>query len=202
MTYGSAYREQIVDKLRKAAEHCDCLQCFFIIHSMGGGKTGTGSTAADTSGSVETLSFCFNPYPCNPNKPLFSNAWSLNVKDSSSRFLNSSIFFMSKNFRPSHHLFCKYLGVCIHTQEMDCLQGNIWAWKTQASTMFHANERNQVFGKKGSECTYCEFKVLAPAWGPRSWACLRRSFLRCVASSPPSIRQRRTTLSHRPTTAF
>ncbi|KAF3844250.1 hypothetical protein F7725_013591 [Dissostichus mawsoni] len=36
MTYGSAYREQIVDKLRKAAEHCDCLQCFFLIHSMGG----------------------------------------------------------------------------------------------------------------------------------------------------------------------
>ncbi|XP_058501910.1 tubulin epsilon chain [Solea solea] len=41
MTYGSAYREQIVDKLRKAAEHCDCLQCFFLIHSMGGG-TGSG----------------------------------------------------------------------------------------------------------------------------------------------------------------
>ncbi|XP_037304948.1 tubulin epsilon chain isoform X2 [Pungitius pungitius] len=38
MTYGSAYREQIVDKLRKAAEHCDCLQCFFLIHSMGGGS--------------------------------------------------------------------------------------------------------------------------------------------------------------------
>ncbi|XP_026175136.1 tubulin epsilon chain isoform X3 [Mastacembelus armatus] len=41
VTYGSAYREQIVDKLRKAAEHCDCLQCFFLIHSMGGG-TGSG----------------------------------------------------------------------------------------------------------------------------------------------------------------
>lgn len=38
MTYGSAYRENIVDKLRKAAEDCDCLQCFFLIHSMGGGK--------------------------------------------------------------------------------------------------------------------------------------------------------------------
>ncbi|XP_041831796.1 tubulin epsilon chain [Melanotaenia boesemani] len=41
MTYGSAYRDLIVDKLRKAAEHCDCLQCFFLIHSMGGG-TGSG----------------------------------------------------------------------------------------------------------------------------------------------------------------
>ncbi|XP_028997384.1 tubulin epsilon chain [Betta splendens] len=41
MTYGSAYRDQIVDKLRKTAEQCDCLQCFFLIHSMGGG-TGSG----------------------------------------------------------------------------------------------------------------------------------------------------------------
>lgn len=41
MTYGSTYREQIIEKLRKAAEHCDCLQCFFLIHSMGGG-TGSG----------------------------------------------------------------------------------------------------------------------------------------------------------------
>lgn len=30
--------EKILEKLRKSAEHCDCLQCFFIIHSMGGGK--------------------------------------------------------------------------------------------------------------------------------------------------------------------
>ncbi|XP_014868750.1 PREDICTED: tubulin epsilon chain isoform X2 [Poecilia mexicana] len=41
LMYGSAYRDSIVNKLRKAAEHCDCLQCFFLIHSMGGG-TGSG----------------------------------------------------------------------------------------------------------------------------------------------------------------
>ncbi|CAL8311814.1 unnamed protein product [Boreogadus saida] len=41
MTYGSAYRDQIVETVRRAAEHCDCLQCFFLIHSMGGG-TGSG----------------------------------------------------------------------------------------------------------------------------------------------------------------
>ncbi|KAF4091933.1 hypothetical protein AMELA_G00015410 [Ameiurus melas] len=35
-TYGSVYRDQIVDQIRRAAEHCDCLQCFFLIHSMGG----------------------------------------------------------------------------------------------------------------------------------------------------------------------
>uniref|UniRef100_A0A8C4KCB1 Tubulin epsilon chain n=1 Tax=Dromaius novaehollandiae TaxID=8790 RepID=A0A8C4KCB1_DRONO len=39
--YGCQYQENIVEKLRKTAEHCDCLQCFFIIHSMGGG-TGSG----------------------------------------------------------------------------------------------------------------------------------------------------------------
>nr|XP_013804454.1 PREDICTED: tubulin epsilon chain isoform X3 [Apteryx mantelli mantelli] len=39
--YGCQYRENIVEKLRKTAEHCDCLQCFFVIHSMGGG-TGSG----------------------------------------------------------------------------------------------------------------------------------------------------------------
>ncbi len=37
-TYGSLYRDQITESLRKAAEHCDCLQSFFIIHSMGGGE--------------------------------------------------------------------------------------------------------------------------------------------------------------------
>lgn len=36
--FGSLYQEKILEKLRKSAEHCDCLQCFFIIHSMGGGK--------------------------------------------------------------------------------------------------------------------------------------------------------------------
>uniref|UniRef100_A0A670ZF23 Tubulin epsilon chain n=1 Tax=Pseudonaja textilis TaxID=8673 RepID=A0A670ZF23_PSETE len=39
--YGCQYREHIVEKLRKTAEYCDCLQCFFVIHSMGGG-TGSG----------------------------------------------------------------------------------------------------------------------------------------------------------------
>ncbi|XP_034017556.1 tubulin epsilon chain [Thalassophryne amazonica] len=41
LTYGATYREQIVDKVRKAAELCDCLQSFLLIHSMGGG-TGSG----------------------------------------------------------------------------------------------------------------------------------------------------------------
>uniref|UniRef100_A0A2R8ZZE4 Tubulin epsilon 1 n=2 Tax=Pan TaxID=9596 RepID=A0A2R8ZZE4_PANPA len=39
--FGSLYQDQILEKFRKSAEHCDCLQCFFIIHSMGGG-TGSG----------------------------------------------------------------------------------------------------------------------------------------------------------------
>ncbi|GCC25951.1 tubulin epsilon chain isoform X1 [Chiloscyllium punctatum] len=39
--YGCQYRDRILDVIRKTAEHCDCLQCFFLIHSMGGG-TGSG----------------------------------------------------------------------------------------------------------------------------------------------------------------
>ncbi|XP_075239789.1 tubulin epsilon chain-like [Convolutriloba macropyga] len=39
--YGTRYEESIVDVIRKACEHCDALQCFFLLHSMGGG-TGSG----------------------------------------------------------------------------------------------------------------------------------------------------------------
>lgn len=38
-TYGSLYQDQITESLRKTAEHCDCLQSFFVIHSMGGGRS-------------------------------------------------------------------------------------------------------------------------------------------------------------------
>lgn len=39
--YGSNYKDQIVEAIRKECELCDCLQSFFILHSMGGG-TGSG----------------------------------------------------------------------------------------------------------------------------------------------------------------
>ena len=35
--YGTKYHERLLDTLRKSAEMCDCLQSFFILHSMGGG---------------------------------------------------------------------------------------------------------------------------------------------------------------------
>jgi tubulin epsilon len=35
------YREEISEQIRRAAEHCDCLQSFIVLHSMGGG-TGSG----------------------------------------------------------------------------------------------------------------------------------------------------------------
>ena len=41
--YGTKYHENIVETLRKSAELCDCLQSFFILHSMGGGGCGTWS---------------------------------------------------------------------------------------------------------------------------------------------------------------
>ena len=36
--YGSQYRDHLSEIIRRAAEFCDCLQCFFVLHSMGGGK--------------------------------------------------------------------------------------------------------------------------------------------------------------------
>lgn len=39
--YGNRYHKELVEVIRKSAELCDCLQCFFLIHSLGGG-TGSG----------------------------------------------------------------------------------------------------------------------------------------------------------------
>ncbi|KFM75558.1 Tubulin epsilon chain, partial [Stegodyphus mimosarum] len=39
--YGSKYHDQLTELFRKEAEECDSLQCFFLLHSMGGG-TGSG----------------------------------------------------------------------------------------------------------------------------------------------------------------
>jgi len=41
LEYGKQYRDVISNVIRKTAEKCDCLTCFFCIHSMGGG-TGSG----------------------------------------------------------------------------------------------------------------------------------------------------------------
>ncbi|XP_019850502.1 PREDICTED: tubulin epsilon chain-like [Amphimedon queenslandica] len=48
MYYGGQYKEQLLDVIRLSAEHCDCLQSFFILHSMGGGTgSGVGSRVLD-----------------------------------------------------------------------------------------------------------------------------------------------------------
>ncbi|XP_061742365.1 tubulin epsilon chain-like isoform X2 [Nerophis ophidion] len=60
MTYGSTYREKIVDKLRKAAEQCDCLQSFFLLNSMGGVKIRRCSRpCSSASAGVVDLQLCF-----------------------------------------------------------------------------------------------------------------------------------------------
>jgi tubulin epsilon len=41
LTYGTQYKESILETVRQAAEKCDCLQSFLIMHSIGGG-TGSG----------------------------------------------------------------------------------------------------------------------------------------------------------------
>lgn len=39
--YGGKYHDELKEVVRKATELCDCLQCFFLLHSLGGG-TGSG----------------------------------------------------------------------------------------------------------------------------------------------------------------
>ena len=39
--YGPAKREEFLEACRRAAESCDSLQCFSLVHSLGGG-TGSG----------------------------------------------------------------------------------------------------------------------------------------------------------------
>ena len=39
--YGNKYREEITDRVRRQMQHCDSLQSFFLLHSLGGG-TGSG----------------------------------------------------------------------------------------------------------------------------------------------------------------
>jgi hypothetical protein len=39
--YGVSHREELLEAVRHAAEACDCLQSFMVLHSMGGG-TGSG----------------------------------------------------------------------------------------------------------------------------------------------------------------
>ncbi|CAH8617041.1 unnamed protein product [Heterobilharzia americana] len=39
--YGQIHHEKLCESIRKSAESCDYLQCFFVLHSMGGG-TGSG----------------------------------------------------------------------------------------------------------------------------------------------------------------
>lgn len=39
--YGDLYQDKILEKIRIAVEKCDSIQCFFLLHSLGGG-TGSG----------------------------------------------------------------------------------------------------------------------------------------------------------------
>uniref|UniRef100_A0A0R3WZH1 Tubulin epsilon chain n=1 Tax=Hydatigena taeniaeformis TaxID=6205 RepID=A0A0R3WZH1_HYDTA len=46
--HGQKHTNEILEAVRRSAELCDCLQCFFILHSMGGG-TGSGLGSYITS---------------------------------------------------------------------------------------------------------------------------------------------------------
>ncbi len=183
MTYGSAYREQIVDKLRRAAEHCDCLQCFFLVHSMGGGKT---------RGQFEPIHAWINQHLTE-------------VPETESASWNDIYIWMyheciSNLRKPAYIKTCPgNLGFCDKSSQY-----------SQVSTIFNSNKGNQVsltwryrnWVTAESKCIDVEFEVRALAWGPECWPCWRRSSLRCAESSPPSIHLLRMMSSRLPTTAF
>lgn len=66
MEYGPKYKDEIEEKVRMSAEHCDSLQGFFFLHSLGGG-TGSGlgtyilQNLADLYPSVFRFSTCVFP---------------------------------------------------------------------------------------------------------------------------------------------
>lgn len=65
-TYGHMYGEQIEDCIRRTAEACDCLQSFFLLHSMGGGTgSGLGTFVLDHLKDCypEVFRFCVPVYP-------------------------------------------------------------------------------------------------------------------------------------------
>jgi len=66
MEYGPKYKEEIEERVRMQVEHCDSLQGFFFLHSLGGG-TGSGlgtyilTDLADLYPSVFKFSTCVFP---------------------------------------------------------------------------------------------------------------------------------------------
>ena len=64
--YGALHRETIMNSIRRQAEMCDCLQSFFLIHSLGGGTgSGLGSYILENIGDhypeVNKFSYCVFP---------------------------------------------------------------------------------------------------------------------------------------------
>ena len=65
-TYGQMYRDELEDCIRRAVEECDCLQTFFVLHSMGGGTgSGLGTFVLDHLKDCypEVYRFCVPVYP-------------------------------------------------------------------------------------------------------------------------------------------
>lgn len=66
--YGPMYRDSIEEKVRFAAEQCDSLQCFLLLHSLGGGTgSGLGTFILENLGDIYPGVFRFVSCVC-PSK--------------------------------------------------------------------------------------------------------------------------------------
>lgn len=73
--YGERHKDRIVEAVRREAEMCDCLQSFFILHSMGGGTgsgLGTRTLALLAEHFPEVYRFVVPVYPSNDDDVITS----------------------------------------------------------------------------------------------------------------------------------
>ncbi|CAL1277367.1 unnamed protein product [Larinioides sclopetarius] len=71
--YGLKYRNLLIELFRKEVEECDNLQCFFLLHSMGGG-TGSGlGTAA--------LEYLCDEFPKTPSSSRFPGSLNVDINE-------------------------------------------------------------------------------------------------------------------------
>ena len=65
--YGPKYEEILLDKLQKTAEKCDSLQCFFMMHSLGGGTgSGVGTYLLQSNIYSRARAMAFDRSLCDP----------------------------------------------------------------------------------------------------------------------------------------
>ncbi|CAL1277365.1 unnamed protein product [Larinioides sclopetarius] len=102
--YGLKYRNLLIELFRKEVEECDNLQCFFLLHSMGGGTgSGLGTAALEylCDEFPKTPRFVFAAFPSpqddvitSPYNTLLANRQLINFADCVFPFQNEALIYL------------------------------------------------------------------------------------------------------------